>query len=349
VQQCTAKPPLCRPLANPCCRRRRSNPVPSLQDAFKGQGAHSYSVGEAVFWEGDQASHIFDVREGVLRVCKLLPDGRRAIVGFIYPGDVLGVSFQSRYLFTAEAVTAVKIRRLPRAQFFDAVNGSPPLRPQLFALLCDEMSAAQDQMLLLGRKRAEERVVSFLLAVQRKTAIGKTIELPMSRLDVADYLGLTIETVSRMMTGLTRQGLIAATGRHSVCLRRPAALRAIAGIDVGLDIVAAISMTAALAVGETLAAAVVALMYSGGQYLEKFAEGRARRRAAASAECPADRDLGRRASLDHAPSGAAEIIGGPRHQGRQSRLGPHFEPAGPSRDGGASHVVRRDSQAPRMS
>jgi len=78
--------------------------APTLQDVFRGQPVDSYSAGEAIFWEGDTAGHIFDVLEGVLRVCKILPDGRRAIMGFIYPGDVLGVSLQSRYLFTAEAV-----------------------------------------------------------------------------------------------------------------------------------------------------------------------------------------------------------------------------------------------------
>jgi CRP/FNR family transcriptional regulator len=205
--------------------------APTLQDVFRGQPVDSFSAGEAIFWEGDTAGHIFDVLEGVLRVCKILPDGRRAIMGFIYAGDVLGVSLQSRYLFTAEAVTLVKVRRFSRNRFFTLVNESPELRPQLLAILCDEMCAAQDQMLLLGRKNAEERVVSFLLAVHRKTGVGNTIELPMSRLDMADYLGLTIETVSRMMTGLTRRGLIVATGRHTIALPRISALREAAGTD----------------------------------------------------------------------------------------------------------------------
>jgi CRP/FNR family transcriptional regulator len=204
----------------------------SLRDLFKGQPSDCYAAGEAIFWEGDEAGHIFDVLEGVLRVYRILPDGRRAIIGFIYPGDVLGVSFQSRYLFTAEAVTDVRVRRFARGRFFSLVNESSELRPQLFAILCDEMSAAQDQMLLLGRKSAEERVVSFLLAVHHKSGVGSTIELPMSRLDMADYLGLTIETVSRMMTGLTRRGLIAPAGRHAMVLRRLSALREIAGAEI---------------------------------------------------------------------------------------------------------------------
>ena len=208
-----------------------ADPNPTLSDLFRGQPTESFSAGEALIWEGDQAGQIFDVLEGVLRVYKILPDGRRAIMGFVYPGDVLGASFQHRYLFTAEAVTVVKVRRFSRDRFFSLVSESPDLRPQLFALLCDEMSAAQDQMLLLCRKCAEERVVSFLLAVHRKCGEDVEIELPMSRLDMADYLGLTIETVSRMMTSLARRGLIQATGRHSIALRKLSALRDIAGRD----------------------------------------------------------------------------------------------------------------------
>jgi CRP/FNR family transcriptional regulator, anaerobic regulatory protein len=204
---------------------------PSLKDLFGGQPVESFSAGEALVWEGDQAGQIFDVLEGVLRVYKILPDGRRAIMGFVYGGDILGISFQHRSLFTAEAVTAVKVRRVSRARFLSLANESPDLQSQLFALLCGKMSAAHDQMLLLGRKSAEERVVSFLLAVHRKCGEGIEIELPMSRLDMADYLGLTIETVSRMMTSLTRRGLIHATGRHRIALSKLNALRDIAGRD----------------------------------------------------------------------------------------------------------------------
>ena len=208
-----------------------ADPRPTLKDLFAGQPVESFSAGEALIWEGDQPGQIFDVLAGVLRVYKVLPDGRRAIIGFIYPGDVLGVSFRHRSLFTADAVTAVKVRRLSRGRFLSLVNESPDLQSQLFALLCDKMSAAHDQMLLLGRKSAEERVVSFLLAIHHKCGEGAEIEVPMSRLDMADYLGLTIETVSRMMTSLVRRGLIHATGRHRIALSKLSALRDIAGRD----------------------------------------------------------------------------------------------------------------------
>src|SRR5271167_4777526 len=206
-------------------------PTLTLKDLFKGQPTETLRAGAALFWEGDEAGRIFDVLEGVLRVYRIMSDGRRAIMGFVHPGDVLGVSFEDRYLFTAEAVTKVKVRRFARGRFFAMINESPALRPQLFAILCDEMSAAQDQMLLLGRKTAEERVVSFLLAIHRKNARGEEIELPMSRQDMADYLGLTIETVSRTMTSLTRRGLIAPRARHAVTLRKLSSLLEIAGHD----------------------------------------------------------------------------------------------------------------------
>jgi CRP/FNR family transcriptional regulator len=189
-------------------------PAPTLKDLFKGQPTETFAAGEALFWEGDEAGQIFDVLEGVVRVYRIMSDGRRAIMG---------------YLFTAEAVTEVKVRRFARGRFFALINESPALRPQLFAILCDEMSSAQDQMLLLGRKTAEERVVSFLLAIHRKSASGAEIELPMSRQDMADYLGLTMETVSRMMTSLTRRGLIGAGARHTVTVRKLSVLREIAG------------------------------------------------------------------------------------------------------------------------
>lgn len=208
----------------------------TLQDLFLGQPTECLAAGEALFWEGGSAGQIFDVVKGVLRVYRILQDGRRGVTGFIYPGDVLGVSYRDRYVFTAEAVTEVKVRRFSRTRFFALVDESPALRPQLFALLCDEMSAAQDQMILLGRKSAEERVVSFLLAVQRKSADGNEIELPMGRQDIADYLGLTIETVSRTMTSLARRELIGTSGRHSVTLRKLATLRKISGSDDGAEV-----------------------------------------------------------------------------------------------------------------
>jgi CRP/FNR family transcriptional regulator len=207
--------------------------VPTLQSLFSGEAVERFESGTAVFWEGDEAKHVFQIVEGVLRVFKLLSDGRRVITGFLYPGDLLGVSLKDQYLYTAEAVMATKLRRFGRTRFQNEINRSPELRPQLFARLCDEMAAAQDQMVLLARKSAEERVSSFLLLIARRLVehggATPTVAIPMTRLDMADYLGLTLETVSRTLSRLVASGVIAPSGRHAFSIRKPGMLALMAG------------------------------------------------------------------------------------------------------------------------
>lgn len=204
-----------------------------LGGLFHRQTLERFEAGAAVFWEGDAATHLFQIAEGVLRLYKIIGDGRRVITGFLYPGDLVGLSLRDRYLYTAEAVSRVRLRRLARSRFDEAVNGSPALRPELFARLSDEMAAAQDQMVLLARKSAEERVASFLLVTARRLTgdlPGRpVVDLPMTRLDIADYLGLTIETVSRLMTRFTSRGVIAPSGRHAIVILQPGKLEILAG------------------------------------------------------------------------------------------------------------------------
>ncbi|MCK0195314.1 helix-turn-helix domain-containing protein [Ancylobacter sp. 6x-1] len=206
--------------------------APSLSSLFARQPVERFEAGAAVFWEGDTAAHVFEVVDGVLRVFRMMNDGRRVITGFLYPGDLVGVSLERHYLYTAEAVTPVKLRRFARNRFQSEIHSSPELRPQLFAQLCDEMAAAQDQMVLLARKTAEERVASFLLVSARRlksVAGAPLVEIPMTRLDMADYLGLTIETVSRTMTRLTQRGVIEPNGRHTILVRKLRTLAVLAG------------------------------------------------------------------------------------------------------------------------
>ncbi len=207
--------------------------VPTLQSLFGRQPIEKFEAGKAILWEGDDASHIFEVTEGVLRVFRILGDGRRVITGFLYPGDILGVSLKDRYLYSVEAVTHAQVRRFGRNRFQEEISRSPELRPQLFSRLCDEMAAAQDQMVLLARKSAEERVCSFLLLTARRMKVDRqtapVIEIAMTRLDMADYLGLTIETVSRTMTKLMSRGVIVPSGRHGLKILKFAKLVALAG------------------------------------------------------------------------------------------------------------------------
>jgi len=205
----------------------------TLEDLFQGQIEEKFDAGEALFWEGDAAKDVFQLVSGVLRIYRILGDGRRVITGFVYPGDLVGVSLRDRYLYTAEAVNAVRVRRFGRRRFDEEVARFPELRPQLFARVCDEMAAAQDQMVLLARKTAEERVCSFLLTIVRRRDAQDDrlpmIDLPMTRLDIADYLGLTIETVSRTMTKIARAKVVAPSGRHALAINRLTRLTELAG------------------------------------------------------------------------------------------------------------------------
>lgn len=212
---------------------------PSLRALFSRQPLESYDAAAAIFWEGDPATHVFKLVEGVVRIVKILSDGRRIITRFLYPGDILGISLDERYACTAEAVNEVKLRRLGRSRFREAVDGSSDLRPLLVDSLCAEMAYAQNQLVLLARKSAEERICTLLLELLRRS-LGRhepkpVVELPMSRLDMADYLGLTIETVSRTMTSLTNRGVITPSSRYAFSICRLSTLARLAGEGEGDD------------------------------------------------------------------------------------------------------------------
>ncbi|HEX2146712.1 MAG TPA: helix-turn-helix domain-containing protein [Pseudorhizobium sp.] len=204
-----------------------------LHSLFAKQPVESFSAGQILFFEGDVAKSVFEVVQGTLRILRILPDGRRVITGFLHAGDMLGISFKSHYIYTAEAIDQVIIRRLSRKVFQDEVANSAELRPAVFNQMSDEMAAAQDQMVLLSTKNAEERLCSFLLKeLQRAIGTGtreSLVALPMTRLDIADYLGLTIETVSRTMTKLINKGVLTASGRHAVKILRRGLLAQLAG------------------------------------------------------------------------------------------------------------------------
>ena len=205
----------------------------SLRTLFAKQPAEHLAPGQALFFEGDQAKHVFDVLEGTLRIYRIIADGRRVITGFLDAGDMVGVSLRGNYLYSAEAITSAKVRRLTRKTFDAAVSDSAELRPQVLAHVCDEMAAAQDQMVLLSSKNAEERVCTFLQKRLKRSiaegAMQRIVDLPMTRQDMADYLGLTIETVSRTITKLAGKGIVAAAGRHSLQITKPSALAHLAG------------------------------------------------------------------------------------------------------------------------
>ena len=206
-------------LPEPCagCAARILSVCDALDDSDLGRLAEITSVQDVarhqVFvTEGDTANHFFNITEGTVKVYKLLPDGRQQITGFLFAGDFLGLSFLDKYGCSAEAITEVRCCRFARKQFAALLADFPEMERRLLNIASNELVAAQDQMVLLGRKNAREKVSTFLLMLSRRAVhAGRTADpviLPMTRTEIADYLGLTVETVSRTFTELKKDGVI---------------------------------------------------------------------------------------------------------------------------------------------
>ncbi|MCW3477799.1 Crp/Fnr family transcriptional regulator [Limobrevibacterium gyesilva] len=200
----------------------------------------SVEPGRSFIVEGDPAEHFFNVTAGTAKLFKLLPDGRRQITGFAGTGHFLGLAVSSVYAFGAEAVDPMRVCRFSRPKLRAMLDDFPAMETRLLEVASNELVAAQEQMLLLGRKTARERLASFLIArasipthcVAQAPGMARTVTLPMTRGDIADYLGLTIETVSRTLTRLKADGLIEIPSNGAIVLRDRAALESVAG---GLD------------------------------------------------------------------------------------------------------------------
>lgn len=165
-----------------------------------------------LFVEGDHSDAVYNVSEGTVRLYKLLPDGRRQIIGFALPGDFIGVVPGGRYGLSADAIGSVMACWLLKESFSRFIESKPRMLQRINDFARRELVLAQDHMVSLGRRSAEEKVATFLVGwrdrLQRIGRTTKTIYLPMSRHDIADYLGLTVETVSRTLTKLERDGVI---------------------------------------------------------------------------------------------------------------------------------------------
>ena len=167
---------------------------------------------ETVFSEEELTTSFYNVLEGVMRLYKLLPDGRRQIVGFALPGDFLGMNISGRHNFSADAIGPVVVCQFPKASFGRFIEDKAHLLRRINELAIRELSQARDHMVLLGRRSAEEKVATFLLGWRDRLMLlhgpSNIVPLPMSRQDIADFLGLTIETVSRTFTKLERDRII---------------------------------------------------------------------------------------------------------------------------------------------
>jgi CRP/FNR family transcriptional regulator len=173
---------------------------------------------QTLFMEGDPAEYIFTLAAGMMEISRHKPSGRRQIIGFLGAADFLGLAHAGCYAYTATAISDVALCRFRRRSFEALMNEFPELEHGLFKAVSNELVESQNQSLMLGQKKAEERVASFLLWQLRKSGgdHAESIDLPMTRGQIADYLGITIETASRTFTALKEREFIGLTGSHKV-------------------------------------------------------------------------------------------------------------------------------------
>jgi CRP/FNR family transcriptional regulator, nitrogen fixation regulation protein len=196
----------------------------SLTQCMQLMGATmSYPRNGEVFGENEPAEYLYKVVTGAVRTYKILSDGRRQVGSFYLPGDVFGLEFADEHTLSAEAVTDVKVLVVKRGALAVLANRHAGISRELCALTARELRRVQDRILLLI-KSAQERVASFLLEMSERSPAGDCIELPMSRQDIADYLGLTIETVSRTLTSLESAAAIEVPTSRRIVLRNRSAL-----------------------------------------------------------------------------------------------------------------------------
>jgi len=192
-----------------------------------------YEGGEEIYSDGDAADSSYRVVSGTVRICKLLTDGRRHISKFCFAGDCFGWSAVAAHAASAEAVDHVVVMRYPQRAVKCLIEGEPRLLRDLYDRTLHELGAVQHRMMLLGRMTAAERVASFLIEISDRRHTYNAVDLPMTRTDIADYLGLTIETVCRELSKFRRDGIIASTKPRTdrILLRDRAALEAICDSD----------------------------------------------------------------------------------------------------------------------
>ena len=198
--------------------------VPELADSIEMTGATmTFGRNGEIYGEGEQADYVYKIASGAVRTYKVLADGRRQIGAFYLPGDVFGLEVGEEHLHSAEAVVESTVMVVKRSALIGLAARNSDVARELWAFTGRELARVQAHVLLLV-KNAQERVVDFLLEMANRQP-GDAIELPMSRQDIADYLGLTIETVSRTLTGLENEAAIALPNARRILLRNRSALR----------------------------------------------------------------------------------------------------------------------------
>ncbi|MDM7458723.1 MAG: Crp/Fnr family transcriptional regulator [Paracoccus sp. (in: a-proteobacteria)] len=186
----------------------------------------TYQAGQTILWEGDHMPFVASVVTGVATLTQTLDDGRTQMVGLLLPSDFLGRPGRDQAAYNAIAATDVVLCCFRRKPFDEMMRKTPHIAYRLLEMTLDELDAAREWMLLLGRKTAREKIASFIAIIARREASllkrspgGRMeLELPLTRESMADYLGLTLETVSRQVSALKRDGIIELKGKRGVIL-----------------------------------------------------------------------------------------------------------------------------------
>jgi len=193
-----------------------NNSPPNARASFGGLNAvaqvpsmeFSYPKGTEIFGASEPAQYLYQVIEGAVRSYKLLSDGRRQIGAFHLAGDIFGLEFDGFHRFSTEAVISTRLRMVKRQSLEPSAHSNVATILSFLRMASTNLQHAEDHLLLLGQKTALERVANFLVEMEHRSAAAGVLALPMSRLDIADYLGLTLETVSRALTMLKKRGVI---------------------------------------------------------------------------------------------------------------------------------------------
>jgi CRP/FNR family transcriptional regulator, nitrogen fixation regulation protein len=184
-----------------------SNPIVNLSE-------FNYKKGTEIYGEKEPAEYVYQIKIGAVRSYKLLSDGRRQIGAFHLAGDIFGLENGSEHRFTAEAIVNTTVRLIKRRSLEMVAESDALVSRNLLSMTTSNLQHAEDHMLLLGRKTSLERVAAFLIEMDRRLTAAGVMPLPMSRRDIADYLGLTLETVSRALSRLHQLGIIGFIGSN---------------------------------------------------------------------------------------------------------------------------------------
>jgi len=218
-----------RTASRPTASARPNRPLPPVSPPVIGNSIElmgapmPFARNGEIYGENEPAEYIYKVLSGTVRTYKVLNDGRRQIGAFYLAGDIFGLEVGAEHTFSAEAITDCKILVIKRSTVVGLASRETDVARQLWTMTATELQRVQDHILLLI-KTAQERVAGFLLEMAKRSPSATEIDLPMSRQDIADYLGLTIETVSRTLTQLENSAAIAVPSSRRIVLRNRAAL-----------------------------------------------------------------------------------------------------------------------------